>query len=80
VIIVTVSFPEGSGTAKIQATSSTLSNGVILNKGWVSNTTSEYFNFKQDLILPQNTVYSLYVVTGGVNVAGTIVFHYHNAG
>ena len=54
-----------------------LSGGVTVNKGWVANTTSSYFNFEQDLILPQNLVYTLYVVTGGVALSGAIVFHYH---
>ncbi len=51
--------------------------GTVLNKGWVANTATSFFNFEQDLIMPQNSVYTLWVVTGAVNLAGTIVFHYH---
>ena len=54
-----------------------LSGGTIINKGWVTNTATTFFSFEQSVILPQNTNYSLWVVTGAVNLAGTIVFHYH---
>jgi len=45
-----------------------LSGGTTINKGWVANTTTAYFNFEQDIILPENTVFSMWVVTGAVNV------------
>ena len=54
-----------------------LSGGTIINKGWVANTTTSFFNFEQDIILPENLTYTLYATTGSVAIAGTLVFHYH---
>lgn len=65
------------GTFQVGNDITTMTGGTIINKGWVANTATSFFNFEQDIILPQNTVYTLWVVTGAVNVAGTIVFHYH---
>jgi len=55
-----------------------LSGGTIINKGWITNTATSFFNFEQDVIVPPNLVYTLYAVTGGVALAGTIVFNYHS--
>jgi len=55
----------------------TMTGGTIINKGWFANTATQYINFEQDVILPQNTVFTLWATTGGVNAAGTIMFHYH---
>jgi len=65
------------GTFQAAADITNLSGGTIINKGWVANTATAYFNFEQDVIVTENTTFSMYVVTGSVNVAGTIVFHYH---
>jgi len=65
------------GTFLAAAAITGLSGGTVINKGWVANTATAYFNFEQDIILAPNTTFSMWVVTGAVNVAGAVVFHYH---
>ena len=55
-----------------------LSGGSTVEKYWLSNTASSHFNFEQVIVLPTNGVMTLYAVTGGIAVAGTVVFNYHH--
>jgi hypothetical protein len=66
------------GTFQYGANITGLSGGTNIIKGWVANTATEYFNFEQDIIVPQNSVCTLYAVTGAVALAGALVFHYHS--
>jgi hypothetical protein len=54
-----------------------LSGGSVIEKLWLSSTTSTHINFDQDIIVPENDVITIYAVTGGINIAGTLVFNYH---
>jgi hypothetical protein len=42
----------------------------------LASTGSEYINFEQDLILPKNSVFTLYVQTGTTALAGYVDFFY----
>ncbi|MCP4569088.1 MAG: hypothetical protein GY841_16055 [FCB group bacterium] len=57
-----------------------LSGGSVVEKYWLTSTASEMFNFEQDIVLPKNLTLTIYVVSGSVDVAGTMVFHYHGEG
>ena len=67
------------GTFQTGADITALSGGININKGWVENTATAFFNFEQDIIIPENLVYTLYAATGAIALAGTLVFHYHPA-
>jgi len=56
-----------------------LSRGVTVEKIWAASTKSEMFNFEQDIVVPENGVFTLYAVTGGIDVNGTVVLNYHKA-
>lgn len=55
-----------------------LSGGNIVETYWLGSTESKHYNFEQDIVLPKNSVYTMYAVTGDVPVSGTVVFNYHD--
>lgn len=57
-----------------------LSGGIIVDKiAFASGSSSSFFNFEQDIIVPRNRTFTLYAVTGGIALMGTLVFNYHDA-
>lgn len=66
-----------SGTFETGVNITGLSGGVVIEKYWLENTETKHFNFEQDVIVEKNGVFTLYAVTGGINVAGTVVFNYY---
>jgi hypothetical protein len=51
--------------------------GVAYRIYHASSTGTVYTNFEQDIILPKNSTFSLYIQTGGVPLAGFIDMFYH---
>ena len=66
-----------TGTFQTGSDITGLSSGSVVEKYWLTSTTSVLFNFEQDIILQKNSVLTLYATTGAVALAGTVVFHYH---
>jgi len=57
-----------------------LSGGNVVERIYVPNgTESKYYNFEQDIIIPKNNVLTLYAVTGGIEIDGTFICHFHKA-
>ena len=54
-----------------------LSGGSTVEHYYLTNTASAHHNFEQDIIIPKNSTFTLYVVTGAVAIAGTLVFNYY---
>ena len=54
-----------------------LTIGNLFEHLFITSTESKHFNFDQDIILPPNAAIALSVVTGGIQINGTIVFNYH---
>jgi hypothetical protein len=55
-----------------------LTHGNTVERFYITGSnTSSYYNFEQDLIVPPNQTLCLHAVTGGIEIDGTLVFHYH---
>lgn len=55
-----------------------LSGGTKVQQYWLTTTQSTYINLDQDIIIPKNKTFTMWAVTGGVVVRGTVVFHFHD--
>lgn len=56
-----------------------LSGGTLTERLYVaSSDDSSDFNFDQDIIIPQNNVFTMWATTGSIAIAGTVVFNYHD--
>lgn len=55
-----------------------LSGGTKIDRIYhASSLASMEHNFEQDIILPKNGVFTMYIQTGTVEIAGTLYFNYH---
>jgi hypothetical protein len=55
-----------------------LTGGVAVNRFYhASNSSSQFTNFDQDLILEKNGVLTMYAEVGGTALHGTLSIHYH---
>lgn len=57
-----------------------LSGGSTADKIWFTSAGTESYNFEQDMVLGVNGVFTLYAVTGAVNVRGTLILRYESSG
>lgn len=56
-----------------------LSGGTEVERWHIeTETTSEWFDFHSDLIIPKNSTFSMWTPTAGRNVKGTVYFFYHD--
>ena len=54
-----------------------LSGGSVIEHYWLTNTDSKHFNFEQDIIVPENSIMTLWAVTGAIAISGTLVFNHY---
>jgi len=55
-----------------------LSGGLTVDKLWCTSTETVNYNFEQDIFVPKNMVFTMYAVTGAINVRGTLIFNFYN--
>ena len=68
-----------SGTFQNGNSITGLSGGATVERYYnLSSVASLYRNFEQDITLRKNGVFTMYAQTGGVALAGTLVFNYHS--
>ena len=74
----TLSSKTAEGTFEAGNDITGLSGGSTVEKYWLAaGNESKHFNFEQDIILGKNGVFTMYAVTGGIQINGTVVFNYH---
>ncbi len=54
-----------------------LSGGRQIQKLWLTDAKSVFFNFEQDVIITPNQTFSMYAVGGDTLLRGTVVFNFH---
>jgi len=54
-----------------------LTGGRLIEKLWLTDAKSVFFNFEQDAIISPNQTFSMYAVGGDTLLRGTVVFNYH---
>ena len=55
-----------------------LSGGTTIQQLWLTNAASEYFDLQSDIVLPKNTVFTIYCVGGDTNLRGTVAVGFHS--
>ena len=68
---------QATGTFRTGNDITGLSGGVTVDKLWCTSAETTGYNFEQDIIIPKYSTFSMYAVTGGINVRGTVIFNYY---
>lgn len=70
---------EAEGTFVLGNNITGLSRGTIIDRQYIAlSNNSNNINFEQDIVIPTNQTFALYAVTGGIEIDGTLIFHYHD--